>query len=106
MTPRTPRTSRRIGWAFAVAGSMILLAACSGPVAEPAATSGSEDAGKSDIRIGLAAVKVANPAARQVYAGFTLRSLVLGMYVLVYDANLDINKQISEIDVFFNSDVD
>lgn len=106
MTPRTPRTSRRIGWAFAVAGSMLVLAACSGPVAEPAATSGSEDAGKSDIRIGLAAVKVANPAARQVYAGFTHRSQELGMDVKVNDANLDINKQISDIDEFINSDVD
>ncbi len=48
--------------------------------------------------IGIAAAKVANPAANLTYAGIKQQAEALGMEVKILDSNLDINKQVSDID--------
>jgi len=54
----------------------------------------------------LAAGKVGNPGAREIYAGFMYRARQLGADVQILDANLDINKQIAQVDQFTNQKVD
>jgi ABC-type sugar transport system substrate-binding protein len=62
-------------------------------------------AGKKYV-IGFSVAKVANPTARALYGGFKAQAEKLGMEVKISDANLDINKQVSDIDSFTNQGVD
>jgi ABC-type sugar transport system substrate-binding protein len=59
-----------------------------------------------EYTIGFSVAKVANPTARALYGGFKYRAEKLGMKVKISDANLDINKQVSDIDSFSSQGVD
>jgi ribose transport system substrate-binding protein len=78
------------------------------PALAPTANTGAATATGStrQFSIGLAAGKVGNPGAREIYAGFTSEARKLGMTVKINDADLDLNKQISDIDQFTNQKVD
>ncbi|MCA1646336.1 MAG: sugar ABC transporter substrate-binding protein [Chloroflexi bacterium] len=102
---------------IALTATALVLAGCSGasaPAATPALTATSAPApatggggtASKQFTIGLAAGKVGNPGAREIYAGFTSEARKLGMTVKINDANLDVNKQISDIDQFTNQKVD
>jgi ABC-type sugar transport system substrate-binding protein len=69
-------------------------------------TAASDAPAKKKYTIGFSVAKVANPTARALYGGFKYRGEKLGMDVKINDANLDINKQVSDIDSFVNQGVD
>lgn len=81
--------------------SLLLLTACSSQGAGTDTTSDDET-----FTIGIAAAKVANPAANLTYAGIKAEAEKLGMKVMILDSNLDINKQVSDIDQLTTSGVD
>ncbi|WP_424454159.1 sugar ABC transporter substrate-binding protein [Pseudolysinimonas sp.] len=80
---------------------MVLLTACSAPDGD-SGTSPDEET----FTIGIAAAKVANPAANLTYAGIKAEAERLGMEVRILDSNLDINKQVSDIDQLTASGAD
>jgi ABC-type sugar transport system substrate-binding protein len=71
-----------------------------------AATAAAAAPEEQSYTIGMSAAKVANPTARALYGGFKYQAEKLGMEVTINDANLDINKQISDIDTFTNQGAD
>jgi ABC-type sugar transport system substrate-binding protein len=101
---------RRASWATtaaALAASAVLVAACGeDDDASTSAGSGSGGSEEKSYTIGMSAAKVANPTARALYGGFKYQAEKLGMDVTINDANLDINKQISDIDTFTNQGAD
>jgi ABC-type sugar transport system substrate-binding protein len=83
-----------------------LVGAC-GSDEESSSSAGSTGGESSEkFVIGYAAGKVSNPTARAGYAGFVHEAEKLGMEVKVNDANIDINKQVADIDQFVNQKVD
>ncbi len=83
------------------AASLLFLTACS----SQGTATGTATAGHK-FTIGIAAAKVANPAANLTYAGIKAEAEKLGMDVKIVDSNLDINKQVSDIDQLTTSGVD
>jgi ribose transport system substrate-binding protein len=85
---------------------MGLVGACGSDDGSSSSAAGSGSGSKEKFVIGYAAGKVSNPTARAGYAGFVYEAEKLGMEVKVNDANIDINKQVADIDQFVNQKVD
>lgn len=83
---------RQVNW---VAATVVLVA-----VAVAAVATSAQSKTPKQYVIGLSAAKVANPGARAIYGAFKYEAQKLGMKVIIYDANLDLNKQVSDISTF------
>jgi ribose transport system substrate-binding protein len=99
----SPRGRHQAGLPVRVLGvgaaTLLLLTACSQ----------STDSGapaEETFTIGIAAAKVANPAANLTYAGMKAEAEKLGIQIKILDSNLDINKQVSDIDQLTTSGAD
>lgn len=80
--------------------------AASAPADGGAAEAAMPRGGGDKFVIGIAAAKVANPAANLTYAGIKKQAEELGMEVKILDSNLDINKQVSDIDQLTSAGAD
>lgn len=99
----SPRGRHQVGLPVRVLGvgaaTLLLLTACS---------QGTDSGAPAEetFTIGIAAAKVANPAANLTYAGMKAEAEKLGIQIKILDSNLDINKQVSDIDQLTTSGAD
>jgi ribose transport system substrate-binding protein len=100
--------SRLLRVAFLLVAGALLLSACGGSDNSSGATStsgGGDSAAKSQGTIGFSIPQGADPSLRLLDGGMKAEAAKHGLQLKTIDANLDVNKQLSDIDTFITQKV-